>query len=886
MGTEHNVHGGRGTFLASVSTMSLLTITSHHHLHRSHNTLCAHKSEIISRQIPAPVQQQLPYFSHGTRVIVRDLFGSMPVRVKQRAINAEKQGGYVKDWEGLKKAVVMLLLPWPRKITVTIREDGTGEKITFRVLLDAAPQWPEVWKVCNILSQASYISSSEISSWVPVSACTSMLRINGAISLRPSITKSVQFLSFGIHPLTINGLTILHDEINSLFSNSAFGIDEDAPDLDTSDNTDKRKDAHSRSDRYTSRELKRKRRAADRWPMFYINVQPTNTSAAQRVDDILDNKANSLLAITELLKAMILGFLANNNFKPKPNCHPNPKEPESAPNGSEGATSRQHKSGAKASNISTKKPPTMGNVGKKPKKDVLGTNIDLPSFRREGRRLDSPFEAWSRVKKGVAPSKYSSKIDIDDLACDQKSNIKRPLSAPLPPAVESPSHSIRVSTPNLIQTTLTRKAIPLFSPAGSILRRPFDDLLTVEVVPRHTGESQDQKEESQLVDDDLIPWTNPVTRVTSLINKRTGVAASITLNNRKDNPRLSTRIKAMPQAPVPGEPSPWLASILDKWNNPVFEPAEETIQQLSLGKLHPDLGIQRISQAHNCDNLPFDIQKSFSKSVSGTSGRISKGALRNAEVISQVDKKYILIKLNSLNYEVEAGENIQGPLLVVIDQHAADERIRIEGLMQELCSPQQPNISGDSGIQGIYLEKPLSYIVSKKEITLLQNHRNHFSDWGISYDISAKVTTTDGEDHGSQTVIIRCLPPVIAERCKASPKLLIELIRTEIWRLHDHGDTPRAVTTLDVQGNYPWVAKIRSCPQGIIDMLNSRACRSAIMFNDELSKEQCQRMISRLAECAFPFQCAHGRPSIVPLVDLGTLRVFTDSDRSESWNYH
>ena len=155
MGTEHTVHGGRGTFLASVSTMSLLTITSHHHLHRSHNTLCAHKSEIISRQIPAPVQQQLPYFSHGTRVIVRDLFGSMPVRVKQRAINAEKQGGYGKDWEGLKKAVVMLLLPWPRKITVTIRDDGTGEKIIFRALPDAAPQWPEVWKVCNILSQAS-----------------------------------------------------------------------------------------------------------------------------------------------------------------------------------------------------------------------------------------------------------------------------------------------------------------------------------------------------------------------------------------------------------------------------------------------------------------------------------------------------------------------------------------------------------------------------------------------------------------------------------------------------------------------------------------------------------------------------------------------------------
>jgi DNA mismatch repair protein MLH3 len=76
------------------------------------------------------------------------------------------------------------------------------------------------------------------------------------------------------------------------------------------------------------------------------------------------------------------------------------------------------------------------------------------------------------------------------------------------------------------------------------------------------------------------------------------------------------------------------------------------------------------------------------------------------------------------------------------------------------------------------------------------------------------------------------------------------------------------------QGAGSWVSKIRTCPQGIIDMLNSRACRSAIMFNDELSKEQCEAIVCRLADCAFPFQCAHGRPSLVPLVDLGSLGLF------------
>jgi DNA mismatch repair protein MLH3 len=41
------------------------------------------------------------------------------------------------------------------------------------------------------------------------------------------------------------------------------------------------------------------------------------------------------------------------------------------------------------------------------------------------------------------------------------------------------------------------------------------------------------------------------------------------------------------------------------------------------------------------------------------------------------------------------------------------------------------------------------------------------------------------------------------------------------------------------------------------------------MFNDVLTLEECKDLVQRLAKCAFPFQCAHGRPSMVPIVDLG-----------------
>lgn len=45
------------------------------------------------------------------------------------------------------------------------------------------------------------------------------------------------------------------------------------------------------------------------------------------------------------------------------------------------------------------------------------------------------------------------------------------------------------------------------------------------------------------------------------------------------------------------------------------------------------------------------------------------------------------------------------------------------------------------------------------------------------------------------------------------------------------------------------------------------------MFNDPLTLDQCHELVERLSNCAFPFQCAHGRPSMVPVADLGSSSV-------------
>jgi DNA mismatch repair protein MLH3 len=796
----------------------------------------------------------------------------MPVRVRQRAIAAEKQGGFNKDLEELKRAIVMLLLAWTSTVTVILRETGTGQKTTLRTRPDSSSGRIDVLNVCNVLSQASYITPAELSSWVPVSASTSKLQIDGTISLKPSVTKRVQFISFGIHPLVIDGQSIIHDEINRLFSTSTFGNEANVHDSDTLGKVDGQEDTRPTGDGYRNKELKGNRKAIDRWPMFYINVQQTDMGRDLDIDDVLDNKANSLSAVIHLLKAMIVGFLTKYHFQTNIIGRQSRSKAEDSPDTTDKSTEKLSIAGAEVSRVPMRDSSRNNKIGKPPAKDVLGTNIKLPSFRRAGPGVESPFEAWSRVKKGSVTSKYGSIKDLNESNFAQGLGLDRPSSAPIRSTIESPPLSIRASTPELAQFA-ARKANPVLSSAGEIIRRPFEDIPAIKATPTSFGYSHGRKENGQAPGDEIEPWMNPVTKVISLVNNRTGLATSSTSNKRRECSRPSSIAKAKSQA-LSGSPSPWLASVLDKWINPVFEPAEPPIQRLSLGSRDVSVNMmQKALQRHGCYDSQLNAENAFKELPVETSGRISKDALRNAEVISQVDKKFILVKLRPSNYK-------DGAMLVIVDQHAADERIRIEELMQELCMPSQSGLSRDVDIQSIGLDKPLSYLVPSNEMRLFRTYQQHFTNWGVLYDLPTGITKDEAEDDKQESIVVSSLPPGIVERCKGSPRLLIELIRTEIWKLHDQGVHPRATAESKV-AEHSWVSKARSCPQGIIDMLNSRACRSAIMFNDDLSTEQCKAIISRLAKCAFPFQCAHGRPSLIPLVDLGTMRTFSDAEGGE-----
>ncbi len=65
-------------------------------------------------------------------------------------------------------------------------------------------------------------------------------------------------------------------------------------------------------------------------------------------------------------------------------------------------------------------------------------------------------------------------------------------------------------------------------------------------------------------------------------------------------------------------------------------------------------------------------------------------------------------------------------------------------------------------------------------------------------------------------------------------------------------------------------------PAAHVRLLASKACRTAIMFNTQLPQSRCLQLLHELKQTKHCFSCAHGRPTMVPLVDV---EVFARAQR-------
>lgn len=779
----------------------------------------------------------------------------MPVRVKQRVAESSSLSASGKDWEELRKLVTNLVLAWSSHVLIVVRDGVSDRKIQFRgprsadSLGDLHSETTFVTHVCNTLSQAAFILSPDQSSWVPTSASTSSIRVQGVISREPAPTKAVQFMSLGISPLNVQyGHSFLFDEINRLFENSSFGNDDDSINVDVAER--KRRPEHGRckGEGFTVKQLRGSRKGIDRWPMFYIKVElhdAVTHNVALSAEDLVDDKKGSLSSIMELLQAMIVEFLKSHHFRPTSTRLVNfpqksvLKRAGSSPEEGDGLSR-----GTKSGRLS----PKPGQM----------------------QRLESPFNTWSRVKTGkpklansipeqLCESKNLGSLRKDEANASSTSSNSIRVSSALTSGSNAASGVSGVNSQvGEVQEQRKANSTPksrTIARSGKVIRPPFNTQQLASLSAKSTHAFSGN--ETSVLDsnqgdreDNFASWLNPLTRKCSLVNSRTGLVIQPSKIERLTPCILSYlgqdsfnhnicsipgRVTLMENPKSSENSSTWIREVLRGWNNPVFRPTELAIPQVSLGVPGDELQQHLHGHRHNCSQ--FEIDRGFQEPSAGLAARISKEDLRQADIISQVDRKFILIKIlaNTLTCNDQKA-SVSTETLVIVDQHAADERCRIEDLLNELCKAPivdqraNPAASLQSGVFTTLLEKPVSFIMPRREIQLLQMHAQHFADWGIIFNL-AHLRPKLEEDQ-EQKVTVVSLPPCIIERCISVPRLLVELLRSESWKCIEKEPKLDANIVLpngtDPSMKHSWLRKIHSCPQALLEMLNSRACRSKI----------------------------------------------------------
>ena len=844
--------GRHGVFLASLAAMSLLTIASHHHEYRSHNAVTFHHSRVVERQLPAPAHHVV-HGNHGTRVTVRNLFGNMPVRVKQRSIVAAQRVETERLCEGLKHAIVGLLLSWHGTVSVRVRDSDNKVLLNLSTSDSSAParvqnntdkpRSSQLGFLLNILTQANYITIDEWPSWVPVSASTSTVSVKGAISLDPAPSRHVQFISVGLRPLSSDcGRNELFDHVNRLFANSTFGMVEEEA-VDEHEKIRRLSDKRFKNDGYTNQRRKA-RKDVDRYPMFHLRVLLAEADQLGMSEDQFLGDGANLQNIMDIVEAMITQWLTTHHFQPR-----QPRKRRDGPIVASGTLDRVSERNASPSHVSTSQlavsKTSTAAMPRKRKRSNDSTSCENPERQRRG-----AFAEWSRIKSGK--SEFFSSLPARPKSISQM--------------------GLSEHTRAVIQDSTRNDAFVPFA-TNPIAQGAFSAETSQDGLPAAGIASAEEKE-----NDDSILWTDPSSGKIHVLNARTGCIMPHAQSRPNADPCVpifganhrrvskSIRLPSRASTAAAGD-TPWLNQVLRDWENPVFKPSEQRIQQTSISddRLGREYDIK-----HSCSRI---TDNAFDANATSGSSRFSKENLQNAQVISQVDKKFILVKMqNAL-----AGRDQQGELLVLIDQHAADERVQVESLLAQLCTPlpstaksYQSKLGHTCRIETVVLESPLSFSISAHEHSHFCTHAARFAAWGILYDVSACQGPTARKQE--YLVSISTLPPAISQRCVTDPKILISLLRSTVWSYVEDthvAPLPRdCFAETECEGS-TWVSRLSTCPPALVNLINSRACRSAVMFNDELSQGECEQLVRNLAACSFPFMCAHGRPSMVPLVDLG-----------------
>ena len=163
-------------------------------------------------------------------------------------------------------------------------------------------------------------------------------------------------------------------------------------------------------------------------------------------------------------------------------------------------------------------------------------------------------------------------------------------------------------------------------------------------------------------------------------------------------------------------------------------------------------------------------------------------------------------------------ENSNG--LVLVDQHAAHERILFEDLRRRM---------EEQGVPTQKLLLPQTFDLSPRDADWIERNLSVLQKMGIGI-----------EAFGPNTFKIDSLPAFL------DPSDPMQFVRKVIDDLRSAGNSSSAVRLGE-------------------EMIAMTVCRHAVKANDELRFPEVEKLIRDLLACNLPYCCPHGRPTMIQI---------------------
>lgn len=228
---------------------------------------------------------------------------------------------------------------------------------------------------------------------------------------------------------------------------------------------------------------------------------------------------------------------------------------------------------------------------------------------------------------------------------------------------------------------------------------------------------------------------------------------------------------------------------------PVHQP--DLFSSLSQGKDEPVLDVRKI------------INESAKKNAAGGRGDYDVTDTQTIDIttlhpVGQVFGTYIVVEANKE--------------LILVDQHAAHERVLYEQLMHQHSDDSLPS-------QGLLF--PVVIDIKKSDIPLLKKHRFKLERLGIIL-----------EHFGGESYLVKALPTVLGRFTARDD-------------VHD---------VIDDLLHSLYVKSILELKEKLLTL---SACRSAVKAGDTMVREEMCALLEDLMKVSTPATCPHGRPTMV-----------------------